>query len=148
MPYSVGVSGEGNALTLAKVSSGSEEGYIATVASARGIGQASVAWWGNFSPHPLRFHLQLMGLELFSLSWATPDRRITVNVSVNSSDQAVIQSVILGQSGESEITALSPYWLEVTLPSPERSGYLLTTPAAFAAEGPRLWAIAWVDFYR
>jgi hypothetical protein len=146
--YSVGVSGEGNQLTITQDSSGGEDTYIATVQSERGIGQASIAWWGNTSPHPLRFRLQLAGLEQFSLRWAAPSGQILVNIGVNSMDQQVFQSVQIGREAESEIAADSPYWLDVTLPNQKGAAYELTTPLAFQAYGPRLFTIAWVDFYR
>ena len=146
--YSVGVSGEDNQLTITLDSSGNEERYIATVQSARGIGQANIAWWGNSSPQPLRFRLKLQGLEQFSLRWAAPSGQILVNVSVNSIDQQVFQSVQVGDETESEIAADSPFWLDVTLPNQDRPYYELTTSQAFQADGPRLFAIAWVDFYR
>jgi hypothetical protein len=145
--YCVGVSGEGNQVTIVQNIS-YEGGYIATVQSARGFGQASIAWWGNGSPHPLWFQLPFGGLEQFSLIWAAKSKRASVNVSVNSSNQSEWQSLQVNREGEIEIMPDSPYWLQVTQPTPQQPGYLLRAPVAFVADAPRMWAIAWVDFYR
>jgi hypothetical protein len=146
--YSVGVSGEDNQVTIVQNSISDEGGYIVTVQSARGFGQASMAWWGDTLPHPLWFQLPFSGLEQFSLIWAAKSKRVSVNVSVNSSDQLVLQSLQVKRAGETEITPNSPYWLHVTQPTPQQPGYLLRAPTAFIADAPRMWAIAWMDFYR
>lgn len=138
--YSVATSGEGNQVAIAHDQA--VDAYIATVHSERGIGQASIAWWGSEAPHHVIFEVYLSGLEDFSLHWADQ----AVNVSVNSIDQTVIQSARIGKSPETAITAGSPYWMEVTLPT--AGVFQLQAPQAFIAAAPKLWGIAWVDFYR
>ena len=142
--YQVGVSGEGNRVALVQDSSVGDEAIVATVQSARGIGQASVVWWGNRAPHPLWFDLQLSGLEQFSLIWGNE----AVHVSVNSMDQSILQRHQARGAGEVEIAPDSPYWMTVELPSQAGAGYWLGAPAAFVADAPSLWAISWIDFYR
>jgi hypothetical protein len=152
IPYSVAAGGEGNQVGIA-YDSGEDKGrYVVTVHSERGIGQATIAWWGKVSPHPLAFRLELSGLEHFSMMWAG----LSVNVSVNPTDHSISQGVqtrsIAGNQAESRsevtIDSESPYWMEVTIPSPGLPFYLVKAPAAFATDGPRLWAIAWIDYYR
>jgi hypothetical protein len=141
-PYSASVAGDGNRVTLDTDASGQR--YVVNVQSERGIGEASFAWWGKALPHPLTFDLKLSGLEHFRLAWAAN----IVNVSVNSSDNAVIQWAQGSDQVEVQIAPDSPYWLPVQVPSQAMQGYQLSVPPAFIAAAPRLWAIAWVDFYR
>lgn len=142
--YSVGVSGEGNTVTIVQDSNGADRAYIASVQSARGIGQASISWWGNESPHQLSFDIALGGLEAFTLRWAEH----TVTVSVNSTDGTILQRLRTGDEAESDLLASSPYWMDISLPAKEGESFRLSAPAAFLADAPRLWAISWVDFYR
>lgn len=142
--YSVGVSGEGNQVTLVQSSSDGEGAFVATVQSARGIGQASVAWWGKRSPHPLWFDLQLNGLEQFSLMWGN----LAVHVSVNSMDQSILQRTQVRGEAEVEIAPASPYWMTVEVPSQQGASFRVGAPKAFMIDAPSLWAIAWIDFYR
>lgn len=138
--YSVATSGEGNQVAIALDQDVGT--YIVTVHSERGIGQGSIAWWGNDAPHHVIFEMYLSGLEQFSLHWADQ----AVNLSVNSIDQSVIQSVRIGKSPETAIAAGSPYWMEVILPT--AGLFQLHAPRAFIALAPKLWGIAWIDFYR
>jgi hypothetical protein len=144
VPYSVGVQGEGNRVALASSAGAAGEGYVVAVTSPRGIGQATVAWWGSRAPQQLTFHLELTGLEHFQLRWADTN----VTVSVNTSDQQVWQSVQKGESGEEVLMADSPFWTDIKLPTAERGGYTVIAPFAFLSDGPRLWAFGWIDFYR
>ncbi len=142
--YSLGVSGDGNSITLVQESSPSQGRFVATVQSERGFGQASIGWWGKPLPHHLVFRLQLRGLEQFSLVWAER----AVHISVNSTDHSVIESTQLRGEEDTEITPDSAYWMDVVLPTQERPVYLVSAPAAFIVAAPSLWAISWIDFYR
>lgn len=142
--YSVGVSREGNHVTIAMEEDVPATGYLVTIQSERGIGQASFAWWGSEPPHPMRFLVELQGLESFQLTW----HQQTVSVSVNAIDQSIVQSLRTSNGAEQAITPDSPYWMQVEMPTAGRSGYLLSAPEAFVAQSPRLWAVQWIDFYR
>jgi hypothetical protein len=146
--FSVIVSGEGNQVAVVQDDLSSadldERAYVATIHSESGIGQASIIGWGELSPHPIYFRLHLSGLEQFTLRWA----EMSVNVSVNSMDRSTFQSYQTPQQSETMITADSPYWMDVTIPQAADDGFLLRAPAAFVAAAPRLWSIAWIDFYR
>jgi hypothetical protein len=141
--YGVAVSGDGNQVTIAEDTTQAADVYITTIHSTRGIGQASIAWWGS-APHHLEFLLHLGGLELFSLRWADQ----LVHVSINSVGQAVIQSSQRGNGAEIAITSDSPHWMAVTIPTHEAPVYRLAAPAAFLAAAPKAWGIAWIDYYR
>lgn len=155
LPYSVGVHDQGDQVTIRQSSDMQGGGYgavyVATVRSARGIGDATVAWWGSVSPHQLVFQLELSGLEHFSLIWADQ----TVNVSVNSVDRladpsaelVVLESVQTRGGSERMIDPASPNWIDVAL-LPDGRGYYLIAPQTFQAAWPGLWAIRWIDFYR
>jgi hypothetical protein len=140
IPYSIGVTGAGNEVTLEP----DAQGFLMTVQSPSGIGEASVAWWGSTPPHQLSFHLKLSGLEHFRLTWSGH----IVSASVNSTSNSLLQWAQLGDSGESEIDAASPCWMAIASPMEPEGGYRFSAPRAFIASTPRLWAIAWVDFYR
>ena len=146
--YSIAVSGESNQVIIgfdpSRNTRSGKGTYIATIHSLGGIGQATTAWWGSTSPHPLVFCLHLSGLEQFRLRW----RDQTGTLSVNSNEQTVIQSVQGTEQGERAITPDSPYWIEVAVPTLETPRYELIAPAAFLAAAPTFWGIAWVDFYR
>src|SRR5690606_18414432 len=114
-----------------------------TIQSEVGIGQASVTWWGSTPPHHLYFHLHLSGLELFRLRW--DDQSVAVNV--NSLDQTVTQTVQAAGARERMLTAGSPDWMDVTMPTPTLARYALEAPASFIAAVPQSWEIAWIDFY-
>jgi hypothetical protein len=144
--YHVGVNGEGNQLLIAADPHGEAGDYVVTLQSARGIGQASVAWWGANSPHQLRFQLKLTGLEHFGLIWVNRTQKVSVNVSANLDNPTTLESVQHG-SAETQIEPDSPYWLAVSLPA-QGDGFELTAPRAFLADAPRLWAVTWIDFYR
>ena len=155
LPYSVGVHDQGDQVAIRQTSDmqGGEyvAVYVATVRSERGLGEASVAWWGNVPPHQLVFQLELSGLEQFSLVWADQ----TVHVSVNSvdhladpsADLAVLESVQQRGGSERMIDPDSPFWMDATVPK-DGSGFRLGAPPAFQAEWPSFWAIRWIDFYR
>jgi hypothetical protein len=142
--YGIAVSGDNNQVAISHAASQGDGSYIVTIHSTSGIGQASAVWWGSASPHPLVFDLNLNGLEKFSLHWI--DQIVTV--SVRSYDQAVIQSSQARQQSELIIEPDSPYWMDVTVPTPNSPGYKLKAPAAFMAAAPRFWGIEWIDFYR
>lgn len=142
--YSVGVEGEGNQLSILPIADQGKGAYITIIESVQGIGRASVAWWGEESPHHLLFQLALNGLEEFRLMW--PDHTVIVNV--NASSFAAFQSVLVSHQPEEEITPASPYWMDVAFPTPERTAYLLTAPPRFIEDAPRVWGISWVDFFR
>jgi hypothetical protein len=150
--YSIGVRGEGNAVEVLPLEVAKSDRLRIEIMSARGIGEATVAWWGNAAPPAHEFHLHLRGLESFVLRWAessSPQRSIfTITVSVNSSDNSVRQSVQVGDDVEIPIDALSPHWMAVTLPTAASESFVLAAPASFRHAAPHLWAIAWVDFYR
>lgn len=147
LPYSVGVHDQGDHVAIRQSSDMQGGGFVATVQSARGIGDATVAWWGNVPPHQLVFQLELSGLEHFSLIWADQ----TVNVSVNSvnlaAEPVILKSVQAGDDAEEIIDPDSPYWIDVTTLHDGR-GYQLVAPAAFQEAWPQFWAIRWIDFYR
>lgn len=138
--YSVAVNGDENQVAITQEANAT----IVTIQSRSGIGQASSAWWGSTTPHPLYFLLHLNGLEQFSLRWADH----VVNVSVNSTSQTVMQSTQTANSAETMITPDSPYWMDVTLPTQELSVFTVAAPAAFIAAAPNVWGISWVDTYR
>jgi hypothetical protein len=142
--YGVAVSGAGNQVTIAEDTTQAADAYIATIHSTRGIGQASIAWWGSSAPHHLEFLLHLGGLEFFSLRWAEQ----IVRVSINSMNQAVIQSSQRGDGAEAAIAPDSPHWMAVTMPTHEAPVYRLAAPAAFLTAAPKAWGIAWIDYYR
>ena len=142
--YSVGVSGEGNTVTIVQDSNGADGAYVARVQSTRGIGQANIGWWGEPAPHQLTFDMALSGLESFSLRWA----EYTVLVSVNATDGSVWQRLNSDDEPDSDLLPSSPFWIEVALPIGEGHSFRLAAPVAFLADAPRLWAITWVDFYR
>jgi hypothetical protein len=142
--YGVAVSGDGNKVEISQDMRQSEGTFVVTIHSTRGVGQASAAWWGSAPPHPLYFYLHLGGLEQFRLHWI--DQLVTV--SVNALDQSVIQSFQIRHQSEGTIAAGSPYWMDVTMPTPATPGYTLKAPAAFIAAAPKFWGIAWIDFYR
>jgi hypothetical protein len=154
--FSIGVRGEGNQLVIVHDAPGAtsnntsgdmsvsgENAFVVIVTSDSGIGEGTVAWWGNTTPHHLSFQLHLNALEHFNLRWGK--EKITVNV--NSTESFVIESVS-DQDGEAEIDADSPYWIEVTPPSDQQSYFLLTAPEAFLKDSPSLFAISWIDYYR
>jgi hypothetical protein len=138
-PYSVDVQGEGNRVTIAPTVVVAAESYVATVTSPRGIGQATVAWWGDHTPRQLTFHLDLAGLESFELRWAD------TTVTVSASDQQMWQSVQKGESDMRTASPDSPFWIDIT---DTGVGYELRAPAAFLNDAPRLWSFAWIDFFR
>ena len=145
--YSIGVRGAGNQVTVAMRDR--LPGYTLTVSSQSGIGEVTVAWWGNELPHPLTFRLALRGLELFQLNWAAHPVSVNqVTVSIATTDDHVTQSVIVDDGAEASISSTSPYWLAVTLPTVEQAVYQLAAPPAFVADAPRLWSCRWIDFYR
>ena len=138
--YSIATSGEGNQVAINQET----DTYTVTIHSTMGIGQASIAWWGNSMPHQLNFQLHLGGLEQFTLAW--DEQR--VSVQVNSSSQEVTESLQPHQGVERLIASDSPYWMDVTLPTSSMQVYSLRAPAAFITAAPKVWAIAWIDFYR
>ena len=138
--YSIATSGEGNQVAISQET----DTYTVTIHSTMGIGQASIAWWGNSMPHQLNFQLHLGGLEQFTLAW--DEQR--VSVQVNSSSQEVTESLQPHQGVETLIASDSPYWMDVTLPTSSMLVYSLRAPAAFITAAPKVWAIAWIDFYR
>jgi hypothetical protein len=142
--YSTGVRGEGNIITVADAPDTGEEELTIRVQSERGIGEGTIAWWGNQVPHHLSFHLHLNALEHFHLRWG----KRSITVSVASSGNFVLESMQVGHQGEVEITPESPYWIEVTMPSGEHPYFELRAPAAFLNDSPRLFAISWIDYYR
>ena len=147
--YSVGVRGEGNLVTITPDNiiapdPRAPQTYHVHVASLSGIGQATIAWWDRRAPQQLLFSLELKGLERFQLHWGDT----LINVTVNASTQHIMQSVQKGEAAESRLVAASPFWMETLLPTVSSHGFTLATPPAFAQDGPRLWTIAWVDFYR
>ena len=155
LPYSVSVNGEGNQVVILQKSAMRGGGIMVTVQSARGIGDATVAWWGQGTPCALVIQLELRGLEHFSLRWAEQ----AVFVSVNSADNSVFQSVQKREEQEMMIDQSSPFWMDVSVSSrpgirtasnaiDHESGYRITTPPAFQAAWPGIWSITWVDFYR
>jgi hypothetical protein len=150
--YSIGVRGEGNAVEVVPLELAKSDRLRIEIMSARGIGEATVAWWSIPAPSTLEFHLHLRGLESFALRWAensaTQRSIYAVSVSVNSSDNSVRQSVKVGDDVEISIDALSPHWMAVTLPTAASESFVLVAPASFLHAASRLWAIAWVDFYR
>ena len=141
IPYGVAISGEGNALTITQANRA--EAFLATVHSARGIGQANVTWWGNPSPHQLMFALELAGLEQFTLQWADQ----VVNLGVNASDQSVFASARVAAGDEVVITPDSPYWMEVSTTA-AAPGFMVHAPQAFLDAWPPMWSVTWVDFFR
>jgi hypothetical protein len=138
--YSIATSGEGNQVSISQET----DAYTVTIHSTQGIGQASIAWWGNLMPHHLNFQLHLGSLEQFTLGW--DEQR--VSVQINSSNQAVIEILQPHQGAETPIAFDSPYWMDVTLPTSSVQVYSLRAPSAFIAAAPKVWAIAWIDFYR
>jgi hypothetical protein len=142
--YSIGVRGEGNQLVIRLESNDGGNGYVVVVHSERGIGEGTITWWGNNSPHQLSFQLHLDALEHFNLRWG--EESVTVNV--NSTEFFVLESVQSGQQGEVEIDSESPYWIEVKAPTAEQDYFELTAPKAFLDGSPRLFAISWIDYYR
>jgi hypothetical protein len=142
--YGVATSGDGNQLAIAQDENAEPGSYIVAITSERGIGQASITWWGNQLPHHVVFQLYLTGLEQFSLRWADQ----AVNVSVNSMDQTVIQSVKVAETAEQSIAAGSPYWMDVVAPSTADGPFQLQAPPAFIDAAPKVWGISWIDYYR
>jgi len=84
------------------------------------------------------------GLENFSLIWGAQ----AVNVSVNSTDHSVTESLQKQHQDEVTLAKDSAYWIDVQVPSQADVPYRLTAPSAFLEDAPALWGLAWVDFYR
>jgi hypothetical protein len=150
--YSIGVRGEGNQVEIAPDGTADSTHYRLKIAGARGIGEATVAWWSNVAPSLLEFHLHLRGLEHFALRWAetssTQRSVYTLLVSVNSSDTSIRQSLQVDGEIEMPLDAASPHWMEITLPTSTQESFVLMAPASFLRTAPRLWTVSWIDFYR
>jgi hypothetical protein len=146
--YSIGVRGDGNRVSLAAGDGVDGNSvwlpYTVFIESPQGIGEAVFAWWGNESPHHLSFVLALQGLEDFRLTWADT----TVVVSVNSTNLGVMQSVVTHRRDERSLTADSPFWMAAQLPGVEQPHFRMRAPQAFVDDAPRIWSVAWIDFYR
>ena len=141
MPYSVGVRGAGNVVTITYDSGEQGQNVLVTVQSGGGIGEATIAWWGSTLPHQLLFYLDLTGLEHFRLMWSTHI------VTVASSGNSVLQWLQSGSSSETTLDPASPYWMPINVPDKQEQGYRLQAPPAFIADAPRIWGFAWLDFY-
>lgn len=142
--YSIQVSGEGNELVVTPDLTDADNAYVIVVASESGIGEGTIAWWGNALPHHLSFQLHLSALEHFNLRWG--EESVTVNV--NSTESFVLQSVTSGQGSEVEIDPNSPYWIKVTPASASQMYIELTAPMAFLNDSPQIFTISWIDYYR
>jgi hypothetical protein len=151
--YAINVEGAGNDVFVET----KEDSAIFEVISERGIGAASVVVIvGDFPPSvALKFHLK--GLE--ELRFAYGETELLVSVS-SSQGNTVRESVIFGSEGvdqETQITAESPYWMDVVILQEDGSPgtiplddgvIMVAVPEDFVSGAYDSFQIRWIDFYR
>ncbi len=151
--YAINVEGAGNEVSVET----EEDSVIFELFGERGIGAASIAVIvGDLPPAvALKFHLK--GLE--ELRFAYGETEVLVSVT-SSQGNAVRESVIFGSEGvdqETQITAESPYWMDVVILQEDGSPgtfplddgvIMVAVPEDFISGVYDSFQIRWIDFYR
>jgi hypothetical protein len=151
--YAINVEGAGNDVFVET----KEDSAIFEVISERGIGAASVVVIVGDFPPSVALRLQLKALE--ELRFTYGETEVLVSVS-SSQGNAVRESVIFGSEGvdqETQITAESPYWMDVVILQEDSSPgtiplddgvIMVAVPEDFISGVYDSFQIRWIDFYR